>query len=491
MMTCFLPGLRHILGPMGSRALSPLKTPSQATLAQVEERFGPCIPQGLLQQNGHKEFSRDRIYTLARTFWCWLWQILQGNTSCREVVRQVQALYALQGAVPVDEKTPGYCLARGKLTLSWLQNIFASSVQCSQPLAQPGSLLQSRPLRVVDGSGVRLQDTPENRAAYPPANQKPGSGFPYVRLTALFCLRTGAVLCHALGSLRRHETQSVPSFGCALKTGDILIADRAYGHFVFAALVQSWGVDLIARLSTLGHHVDYRRALQSLGHNDALFTWQKRQPSKLLSAQQWAALPETLTVRIIRHRIIQKGFRSKELTVMTTLIDPDKYPKEEILEAHLRRWRMEMCLDDLKTTLGMEMLSCRSPQMVQKELLMFLIAHNFLRWLMLQAADQGAVPMERISFKGTLDAFRQWSQALAHLGRSPRTRKKRALLWQQLLQVLAADIIVERPNRKEPRAVKRWTKYPKLNCSRHTYIERWSRNKRRRVSLAKKRARLI
>ena len=163
---------------MGSRALSPLKTSSQATLAQVEERFGPCIPQGLLQQNGHKEFSRDRIDTLARTFWCWLWQILQGNTSCREVVRQVQALYALLGAVPVDEKTAGYCLARGKLTVSWLQKIFASSVQCSQPLAQPGSLLQSRPLRVVDGSGVRLPDTPENRAAYPPANQKPGSGFP-------------------------------------------------------------------------------------------------------------------------------------------------------------------------------------------------------------------------------------------------------------------------------------------------------------------------
>lgn len=490
MHTPFLPGLRPFLAPMGSRSAPALKSCRRITLAQIETRFAPCLPPAVLRQNPEKEFSRERIYTQVRTFWCWMWQILQGNTSCREVVRQVQALFALCGARSVDGDTGGYCLARFKLGLTCLERIFAGSIDACRKAAPSGTLLQGRPLRVVDGSGVRLPDTPANRQAFPPNNKEPGTGFPFLRVTALFCLGTGAILARVTGTLNTSEGQAMGSLCSPLARGDILIGDRAYGLHVFAAVLQGCGVDLLARLSTRNRRVDYRRAVRRFGVDDALFVWRKGHPSKLLSPEQWAALPEELTVRIIRHRVVKKGFRTKELTIVTTLLDPQLYPREEILEAYLRRWRMEMCLDDLKSSLGMEMLTCRSPAMVEKELLMFLIAHNFLRWIMLQAAPQVPGAAERISFKGTLDAFRQWSQALAQLSSKRGAKGQARKLWSRLLETLAADAVPERPCRREPRAVKGRPKYGWLNQARHVFKERPSRSARRRQSRANKRTAL-
>lgn len=146
---------------------------------------------------------------------------------------------------------------------------------------------------------------------------------------------------------------------------------------------------------------------------------------------------------------------------------------------------MEMCLDDLKTTLGMERLSCRSPELLKKELLVFLTAHNFLRWMMAQAAQGGSVDLERLSFKGTLDAFRQWTAALVQL-RGARNRGQRAVLWRKFLLTLSADLVPSRPGRQEPRAVKKRSKYPPLTQPRSQYVDRWSRNQRRRAATAKK-----
>lgn len=147
---------------------------------------------------------------------------------------------------------------------------------------------------------------------------------------------------------------------------------------------------------------------------------------------------------------------------------------------------MEMCLDDLKTTLGMENLSCRSPKMVQKEFLVFLITHNLVRWLMVQAASHGNTNLDTISFKGSIDAFREWSHAIAQR----RQRHRRADLWRKLLATLAADALPFRPGRREPRAVKKRSKYPHLNRPRNQFPARWSRNKRRRNTTAKRKCSL-
>jgi len=309
-------------------------------------------------------------------------------------------------------------------------------------------------------------------------------------MVALFALASGAILARATGDQHTHELRLLLGLRAAFQPGDVLVGDRAYGCYLLAAWLKGLGVDLIARLATRRRPVDFRKARRRLGPQDALFIWRKPfYPSSLLGAEEWTALPAELTVRVIRVRLQRPGFRTRELTLVTTLLDAQLYPAAQIIAAYLKRWRMELCLDDLKTTLGMEMLSCRSPALVAKELLVFLTAHNFLRWIMAQAAKVGDADLERLSFKGTLDALRQWTVALVQV-RGPHRQAQKNRLWRQLLATLATDLVPLRPDRQEPRAVKKRSKYPALNKPRHQYMERKSRNQRRRAAIARKRASL-
>jgi len=288
------------------------------------------------------------------------------------------------------------------------------------------------------------------------------------------------------GSLLDGEWRLWHRLCAALRSGDIMLGDRAYGNYVVAAILRTLGVDLLATVPARLRRVDFRRAKQRLASGDALFVWRKsRRASPLLDPAQWAQLPEEITVRLLRVSVERRGFRTHHLILVTTLLDPQLYPAKELAATHLRRWRLEMSLDDLKTTLGMEHLRTRSPAMVQKDLLIFLIAHNLVRWLMAQAASQECVALHSLSFKGTMDAFRQWSQALAQCRSSKRARLQ---LWQQLLAVLAADALPHRPGRHEPRAVKKRSKYPHLKTRRRLYQQPPSRNQRRRAANARRRS---
>lgn len=251
-----------------------------------------------------------------------------------------------------------------------------------------------------------------------------------------------------------------------LQAQDILVYDRAGGQFVLAAQLIQRHVDLISRV--FKRRIDWHRG-QCLGKNDRLVEWKKGpQKPAYLTPEQWAALPEQLTVRVLKVQVSRPGCRTQQLTLVTTLLDPVPYPVQEIAEAYLRRWRLELCLDDLKTTLGMETLRCLSPEMVQKELLAFLIAHNLLRWVMTQAAAQHQVDLYRISFTGAMDGLRHFASAMAQA----KTGQKRRKLWEYLLRSLADDLVPERPGRREPRAVKRRPKaYPRLNQPRHQFRE--------------------
>lgn len=474
-----------------SKAL--LKKLRRATLAQIETRFASALPARLLDKPLSQQYSRERIFPLFRTFWCWVWQIFQANTSCREVVRQVQALFALENAGAVDEATGAYCQARSKLPLTLLEAAFRATVQNAEQKVPSAKALQGRPVKVLDGSSSRLADTSLNRQSYPPPkSMSPGCGFPLLKMVVLFSLATGALLARATGNQYRHEIRICETLRAFFVKGDIIVADRAYALFPVLAWLQSLGVDMIARVPTRLRRVDFRRAKRRSRPGEGLFTWQKgKKPSAFLPLAEWLGLPSEITVRLLRVEIKQAGFRTRRLTLVTTLLDETLYPSEQIVAAYARRWRLEICLDDLKTTLGMEHLRCRRPDMVQKELLIFFIVHNLLRALMIDAALSGEVGLERISFKGSLDGFRQWTVALAQLGTSKRYAKKRAALWSELLQTLAADLVPERPGRREPRAVKKRSKYPHLDCPRRKYRERLSRNKRRSRALARKASNLI
>jgi hypothetical protein len=473
--TPFFPPWRAQLAPMTGRLARTVPTVRAYTLSQLEARCGAWLPKNLFPKARAQVNSRDRIYSRPRTFWSMLWQGLNPGASCREVVRQLQALFDLHGGPTVSAEDGAYCRAKARLPLSEFPKALAATAQAADRLAPALRLLQGRAIKATDGGALTLADTPKNRKAYPPV-QRGRPNFPLLRVVVLFSFLSGAILSVASGNLHTSELALLYSLFDQLAPQDILLGDRGFGNYVVLALLQhlQLPVDFIGRSN---RRVDGRRRRQRLGANDWLVVWKKgATPSTWLPQLLWLALPQELTVRIVRGRCYVKGFRVRQVTLVTTLLDAQRYPASEILQAYLRRWRLEMCLDDLKTTLAMEMLRSRTPAMVQKEIYARLTAHNLIRCVMAQAAGEHGVAVDRLSFKGTLDALRHFTQAMSQA----RSQKKAAHLWAKLLQTLAADPVPERPGRREPRAVKRVkNKYPRLSVSRRKFKDRPKRSVRR------------
>jgi hypothetical protein len=482
MNTPFLPAFRHLLAPMGSRSLRTAQHLRTYTLCQLESCLGHWLPSSLFPKATQKENSRDASYTRWRTFWCMLWQALNPEAPGREVVRQLQALFRLTHGPVLSEDDGAYCRAKARLPLAEFAKALAATAQAADRLAPAvPAPLQGRPLKAIDGSALTLPDLGKNRRAYPPVHCPDGPAFPMMRMVVLFSLLSGAISAVAHGSLALSELALFESLSHLLRANDILIGDRGFGSYPVIARLRTGSVDFIGRTN---RRVDGRRRLRRLGRADWLVLWRRGQkPSPWLSALQWAGLPKQMTLRAIKGSCFRKGFRVRRVTVVTTLLDAEQYPAQQILQAYLRRWRLEMCLDDLKTTLKLDLLRSHSPAMAQKELLARLIAHNLIRCVVAQAAAQCDVEIQRISFKGTLDALRHFSLAMSQA----RTQKKRRDLWTQLLQTLAADLVPERPGRREPRAVKRKkNRYPRLIGPRHKFKDHLKRHTRRKLARLRK-----
>ncbi len=230
------------------------------------------------------------------------------------------------------------------------------------------------------------------------------------------------------------------------------------------------------------HHArpgDFRKG-KRLGKDDRLLVWPKPdnwQKPRFIPKRLWQCLPQTLAVRMVRFTLEIPGYRTQSVTLITTLLDPKLYPAAELAQLYARRWRIELWFRDIKTSMGMETLRCQSPEMIHKELEMFFIAYNLIRCLMADAAQTYNVEIQRLSFKGTVDALRQFSAAIAQA----RSRKKKNQLIGRLLELIASDQVPERPGRREPRAVKRRPKpYQKLNRPRHLMKEMQHRSKYRK-----------
>ena len=465
MHTPYFPAMRSRLAALGRRTA---QTIGQTTMAQLQAHLRDLLPDPLLSQEEEGPNSRQRIFSLRLTFECFLWQMLKPKTSCREVVRQVQALFRLNGQGLIDEDDSAYVQARQRLPQQRMEKALLATALTADSRVGCKGWLGGRPVKVVDGSTTQVADTPENQKVYPqPSSQKKGCGFPVIRFIALLSLSSGALLKVVMESLRSHELRLFRQLWEYLQKGDIILGDRAFGEYTTAAALPLQGVDLVARL----HHqrkVDFRKA-KRLARNDGLFVWKKGyQQSRILSASQWALLPAQITVRIIRFSATIRGFRGRRVTLVTTLLDSKLYPAEQLIALYVRRWALELCFRDIKSTMGMEYLRCKSPEMARKELLAYLIAHNLIRCIIAEAAARYEANLQALSFKGTLDALRQYSAAIAQ-ARNQRLRRR---LWDDLLLSLVRDLVPHRPNRKEPRAVKRRPKaYPLLNEPRHKFVE--------------------
>jgi len=450
------------------------------TLSGLEALAGPALPNVPLDPTDSGPNSRQRIYTMQRTFWCLLWQLLQPKTSGRAVVRQLQALLGLQDGGRISADDGAYFSAKGRLPVAVLQSALRDSAQAADQRAgsvsYPGL---DREVIAVDGSTTSAADTSANQRRFPQsASQAKGCGFPLIKFVVLFSLASGAIREVVLGNKHVHEVRLFRRLWNQIKAGAILLADRGYSDYTTLAEMTSRGVDVVTRLHQ-GRDPDGRQG-KRLGPGERLrvFTKPVNRP-KTLARRIWKSLAPELTVRLIKLEVRQKGFRPGVITLMTTLLDVEKYPRQMIEELYLRRWKLELCLRDIKTTMGMESLRAKTPAMIEKEIYGYLIAHNLIRWIMADAAREHSVALTRVSFKGTVDAVRPFSAALAAAG----TRKRRRQLYDTLLSALAEDLVPERPGRREPRAVKRRPKpFAQLNQCRKKYREVEHRNRWRKKS---------
>lgn len=406
-----------------------------------------------------KSFIRSgRPYSLRATLLLFLSQCLGDDKSCRTAVARGKS----EGILPVDAspKTSAYCRARDGLCDVALKKEAETMGDAIDARACPEDLWCARPVKVLDGSGISMPDTPENQEAYPqPSTQAPGCGFPMVYLVAVMSLATGVVLRYVADRLGFHEQNLFHRLHPSFQRGDIALGDRGFCSFGTMALLLKEGVDSVFRIHQR-RKIDFRKG-RRLGPRDHVVEWVRSSWPQWLSLD--AELPLTLQVRELYVEIRVRGFRTRNVTLATTLLDSSEYSAEALAELYLRRWSMELWLRDVKITLGMDILRTQTPERVRAELAMFLIGYNLVRAVMLDAAHTRQVALDRVSFKSALSRVRLWCQRYTEGD----TVGSWLAQYPSILDDLARDLNPFRPNRVEPRAKKRRPKeYDLLNRPR-------------------------
>ncbi len=404
-------------------------------------------------------FWQGWIYTPAVTVWVFLSQCLSPDHSCREAVARLIAWRLARGLRPCSADTGAYCTARGDLPEEALHALVRETGKQIEDQSPEAWLWHGRKVRVVDGSTVTMPDTVENQAAYPQQkSQRRGCGFPIARIVVIFSLSVGTVLEAAIGKYKGKQTGENSLFRRLYETlaeGDVILADRYFSGWCDIALPRQRGVDVVIRKHQL-RRTDFREG-RRLGQDDRLVSWNKPQRPKWMSIAQYAALPDELTLREVRVRVVEKGFRTRSLVVVTTLVDADRFPPEEIALLYRRRWQAELHLRSLKIVLQMDQLRCKTPQRVRNEFFTHLLGYNLIRGVMASAAaESGRSPWE-ISFKGTLQTLNQFLPILMSGISSDAWREA-------LLTAAATHLVGNRPDRVEPRRVKRRRKHYQYLC---------------------------
>ncbi len=426
--------------------------------------FADVLPDDEVEQalQAEKVTFRDRLFSPLVTLWVFLSQVLDPDHSCRAALARFAAWRLARGLAPCSADTSAYCKARRRLPEGVLARLTRATGRQVQDQAPPGWRWNGRTVKVVDGTTVSMPDTPDNQQAFPqPRSQKPGLGFPIARLVVLFSLAVGTVLDAALGRSQGKQTGETALFHTlhdSLEPGDILLMDRYYGSFWEIALARQRGADAVTRLHQR-RRADFRTG-RRLGREDHVVEWAKPARPAWMDEATYASLPESLAVREVRVRVRQPGFRTRVLVVVTTLLDPGATPRSEVAVLYRLRWLAELDLRALKQTLQMDVLRCRTPQMVRKEVWAHLLAYNLVRRVMARAAQEANLLPVQLSFKAAVQAVNAFAGV-------PWEGRELEEVWGRLCAFLASQRVGDRPNRYEPRARKRRPKpYPLLNVPR-------------------------
>ena len=403
---------------------------------------------------------RERLYPATVALSMFMRQVLEADGSCQKAVNGWAAQRAADGLSRSSVRTGGYCRARQRLPLEMVSALTRETGRLLSEKALVQWLWRGRTVKLVDGTGISMPDTEENQAVYPqPSSQAPGVGFPLARLVMVICLATGAALDMAVGPHSGKGTGELGLVRSLLKgfrPGDVMLADALYCNYFLIATLMAAGVDVLFEQN--GSRItDFRRG-QSLGTRDHLVAWVKPAARpEWMTPEQYAGFPNELTVREARvdHQVL-----------VTTLIDHRRVSKDDLSALYARRWNVELDLRNLKTTTGMDVLNCQTPQMNEKQLWVHLLAYNVIRLLMAQAASNAGVDPRCLSFKHTVQLWTEWvSRGLSATKDCGR-----------LFTLIAQCRVGNRPGRIEPRMRKRrpkpypWLKIPRAHARRKIKI---------------------
>jgi putative transposase len=405
--------------------------------------------------------GEDDVYTPAITLWAFLSQVLfKGEQrSCVAAVSRVVVLCVTLGRGACSDNTGAYCRARAKIPTIIIRRLALEVADGCEQRIPADWLWKRRHAYLVDGTTESMPDTVENQREYPqPPCQQEGLGFPLLRMVALLSLATAMVKGVAMGPYAGKETGELALLRellARLEPDAILVADRYYCSYFMIALLLELGIDFVARL----HHareVDFKRS-QRLGQGDHLITWTRPKKPEWMDEETYQGMPATLQVRAFEVHVKQPGFRVEQFIVITTLADARHYTKDDVAELYHQRWLVELDIRTLKITLGMDVLRCKTPEMVRKEAWTCLLAYNLIRQTMLQAALAADRSPRQLSFTAAMQKI-----AASWATLSVCDEATLVLLVTVHLKHLPAHQVGNRPNRIEPRAVKRRPKPHKL-----------------------------
>jgi len=382
---------------------------------------------------------RERLYTPTTTLSLFLAQAMNADSSCQNTVNRHVVERVFNGLSSCSTITGGYCKARQRLPTSMVSTLVKHTGYLVAEQIPDEWQWHGRPVKLVDGTTVTLPDTFENQTTYPQqSNQKTGLGYPISRIVALICLASGVILNAAMGKYKGKGGSEHALFRQlfdSLKPGDILLADRYYSSYFLIAMLMEKGVDIVFQQHA-SRKTDFRTG-QRLGGRDHIATWQKpKKKPAWMNEQQYNDFPNELAIRELK---------AGNKTLITTLLSDKDAPKKELTDLYKQRWHIEVDLRNIKTTLGMETLSCKTPEMNEKEMWVYFLAYNLIRLIMAEAAQNAHAMPRQLSFKHTLQIWLTWSKQFSPCDKNTDI----------LLVMVAAIRVGNRAGRIEPRAVKR------------------------------------
>ncbi len=397
----------------------------------------------------------DRIYSPLVTLWVFLGQVLSQDHSCRAAVARLIAHRISRKQTACSAETGAYCMARKRLPEKFFSDVARQTGSALDTNAKEEWLWKRRRVLAYDGSTVSMPDTKKNQEAYPqPPQQKPGVGFPLARIAAFFSLSCGAVvefgICPNTGK-GNSELGMLRKLWGILRAGDVLLADRYMCAWTEIVMLKQRGVDSVTRLHHL-RKIDFRRG-KHLGPGDHIIEWPKPRKPHSIDQKTYGTLPDFLMVRETRVQVEQPGFRTRTIIVVTTLLDVEEISRDDLAELYFARWNAELDLRSLKQTMQMDILRCKTPELVRKEIWTHLLAYNLIRTIIAQAASKHDMKPRSISFKGAIQTLEAFQPLIALQGE--RDAAFRRTLYEQLLDAIATHRVADRPNRFEPRVRKR------------------------------------